>query len=113
MLYKYNMSNEKDRDKIFKALADPTRRKILDLLKAKPLTTGKLCEKFLELDRCTVMLHLKVLEEADLVIAKKEGKFRWNYLNSDPIHSIYRRWIAKYEENNVSLLARLKSDLEE
>ena len=106
------MSNEKDQDRIFKALSDSKRRKILDLLRNEPRTTGDLCSKFTDLDRCTVMLHLKVLEEADLVITRKEGKFRWNHLNIDPIHSIYRRWIAKYAEPSAHLLAKMKTDLE-
>lgn len=99
-------------DRIFKALADSKRRKLLDLLRDKPRTTGELCEKFPELDRCTVMLHLKVLEEAELVIPRKEGRFRWNHLNIDPIHAIYRRWIQKYAEPSANLLAKLKADLE-
>jgi DNA-binding transcriptional ArsR family regulator len=90
------MSKENTQDKIFKALADGTRRKLIDLLKEKPRTTGDLCERFAKLDRCTVMLHIKILEEADLVVAKKAGRFRWNHLNSDPISGIYRRWIQKY-----------------
>ena len=106
------MSIEKGQDRIFKALSDSTRRKILDLLRDQPRTTGDLCERFKDLDRCTVMLHLKVLEEAELVIPRKEGKFRWNHLNIDPIHSIYRRWIAQYAEPSAHLLAKLKADLE-
>lgn len=106
------MSTEDMQDKIFKALADSTRRKILDLLRDKPRTTGDLCEKFPDLDRCTVMLHLKILEEADIVIPRKEGRFRWNHLNIDPIHGIYRRWIHKYAEPSANLLAKLKFDLE-
>ena len=112
MLYKHNMSRDKDQDQIFKALADSTRRKILDLLRDQPRTTGDLCERIQGLDRCTVMLHLRILEEADLVIARKDGRLRWNHLNIDPIHSIYRRWISKYAEPSSHLLARLKSDLE-
>jgi DNA-binding transcriptional ArsR family regulator len=105
-------SSEEKADKIFRALSDHHRRKILDHLKIKPLTTGNLCEKIKDLDRCTVMQHLKVLELADLIIVKREGRFRWNYLNIDPIHSIYRRWISKYAEGNVQILTKLKADLE-
>ena len=106
------MSTSDSQDRIFKALADSTRRKILDILHAKPRTTGDLCERFPDLDRCTVMLHLRILEEADLVIARKEGRFRWNHLNIDPIHGIYRRWIKKYAEPSANLLAKLKEDVE-
>ena len=112
MLYISNMSTEDTQDRVFKALADPTRRRILDLLRDRRRTTGEICARVPELDRCTVMLHLRVLEAADLVIARKEGRYRWNYLNIDPIHAIYRRWIQKYAEPSASLLAKLKRDLE-
>ena len=58
-------------------------------------------------------LHLRLLEKADLVIARKEGRFRWNHLNIDPIHGIYRRWIQKYAEPSAGLIAKLKGDLED
>lgn len=106
------MSSESENDLIFKALASPTRRRILDEIKDAPLTTGDLCERFSELDRCTVMQHLKVLEGADLVIARREGRERWNHLNSMPIKQIHDRWIGPYAERAVTVLERLKSDLE-
>lgn len=106
------MSSESENDLIFKALASPTRRRILDEIKDAPLTTGDLCERFPELDRCTVMQHLKVLEGADLVIARREGRERWNHLNSMPIKEIHDRWIGPYAERAVTVLERLKSDLE-
>ena len=67
---------------------------------------------FPELDRCTVMQHLKVLEGADLVIARREGRERWNHLNSMPIKQIHDRWIGPYAERAVTVLERLKGDLE-
>ena len=106
------MSSESDDDPIFKALAHRRRRDILDLLKEEPRTTGALCDAFPEMDRCTVMQHLKVLEEADLVIARKEGRERWNHLNSLPIKQIHDRWINAYAGHALSILDRLKSDLE-
>ncbi|MGR9170940.1 metalloregulator ArsR/SmtB family transcription factor [Rhizobium sp. KDH_Rht_773_N] len=106
------MSSESDDDPIFKALAHRRRRDILDLLKEEPRTTGALCDAFPEMDRCTVMQHLKVLEEADLVIARKEGRERWNHLNSLPIKQIHDRWISAYAGHALSILDRLKSDLE-
>ena len=112
MLYIYNMSSESENDLIFKALASPTRRRILDEIKDAPLTTGDLCERFPELDRCTVMQHLKVLEGADLVIARREGRERWNHLNSMPIKQIHDRWLGPYAERAVTLLEPLKTDLE-
>jgi len=106
------MSSDDETDLIFKALASPTRRRMLDEIKDQPLTTGDLCQRFPELDRCTVMQHLKVLEGADLVIARREGRERWNHLNSMPIKQIHDRWIGPYAERAVSLLDRLKTDLE-
>jgi DNA-binding transcriptional ArsR family regulator len=93
-------------------LADHRRRAILDMLKDQPRTTGELCARFPQLDRCTVMLHLRVLEAADLIIVKREGRNRWNYLNPLPIKEIYDRWISRYASGAVDLLARVKRDLE-
>lgn len=106
------MSREKSRDLIFKALADSRRRKILDLLKDEPKTTGDICTRFKRLDRCTVMQHLGVLEKAGLIVVKKEGKFRWNYLDVVPIREIYDRWINQYASPSAAMLSRLRSDLE-
>ena len=106
------MSSDDETDLIFKALASPTRRRMLDEIRDQPLTTGDLCQRFPELDRCTVMQHLKVLEAADLVIARREGRERWNHLNSMPIKQIHDRWIGPYAERAVTMLERLKTDLE-
>ena len=65
-------------DRVFRALASHHRRAILDALRDLPLTTGALCTQFPDLDRCTVMQHLKVLESADLIIAERRGRERWN-----------------------------------
>jgi len=105
------MSSGENHDLIFKALADSRRRAILDLLKDEPKTTGDICGHFKSLDRCTVMQHLGVLEKAGLVIVKKEGKFRWNYLDVVPIREIYDRWINQYASPSVEMLSRLKHDL--
>ena len=99
-------------DKVFKALAAPVRRAILDALRDDPQTTGALCARFADLDRCTVMQHLKVLEAADLVIAKRAGRERWNYLNALPIKSIHDRWIGAYAAQAVNVLDAIKRDLE-
>ena len=106
------MSIEEQQNRVFRALASPHRRAILDDLRDQPLTTGSLCAHFPELDRCTVMQHLKVLEEADLVIAERRGRERWNYLNPLPIHAIHERWIGPHAKRAVAMLARLKHDLE-
>ena len=107
------MSRSRSHDLVFKALADQRRRHLLDLLRDAPKTTTDLCAHFRELDRCTVMQHLRVLEKAGLIIVRKKGKFRWNYLNVVPIRDIYDRWINQYASPSVALLARLKHDLEE
>lgn len=105
-------SNEKN-DRIFKALAAPVRREILDELKDRPQTTGDLCARFPKLDRCTVMQHLKVLEGADLVLVKREGRERWNHLNPLPIKAIHDRWIGAYAAHAVDMLDRMRRDLED
>jgi DNA-binding transcriptional ArsR family regulator len=107
------MSNEAENDRIFKALGHYRRREILDALKDNPQTTGALCNAYPDIDRCTVMQHLKVLEEADLIIVKREGRERWNYLNPIPIHDIHERWIGPYAAYAVEKLAALKAQLEE
>jgi DNA-binding transcriptional ArsR family regulator len=107
------MSSGDAHDSVFKALGDSRRRAMLDLLKTRPWTTGELVEHFAELDRCTVMQHLGVLEKAGLIIVKRSGRHRWNYFNPLPIKEIHDRWISRYAEGAVELLARLKSDLEE
>ncbi len=106
------MSIEKQHDRIFQALSDSHRRKILDQLKDGPKTTGDLCKVFDDIDRCTVMQHIKVLERSGLIFSKREGRYRWNYLDVVPIRDIYDRWINKYASPSVELLAKLKHDLE-
>lgn len=112
MLCSYNMSIEEQQNRVFRALASPHRRAMLDALRDQPLTTGALCAQFPELDRCTVMQHLKALEAADLVLAERRGRERWNHLNPLPIHAIHERWIGPHAERAVAMLARLKHDLE-
>lgn len=99
-------------DRVFRALAHATRREILDLLRGAPRTTGEVCAAFPRLDRCTVMQHLGVLERAELVVPRHEGRLRWNVLNVIPIMDIQERWIGPYAANAASLLARLRRELE-
>ena len=106
------MSSDAESERVFKALSSPTRRRILDEIKDRPLTTGDLCARFPDLDRCTVMQHLKVLEDADLVVAQKKGRERWNHLNPLPIRDMHDRWIAGYTTHAVDMLNRLKQGLE-
>ena len=106
------MSSESEEDRVFRALAAPIRRQLLDSLKNTPRTTGELCEAFPSLDRCTIMQHLKVLKEADLVIAVRRGRERWNHLNPLPIRDIHERWIGQHAAFAVQKLAELKQGLE-
>jgi DNA-binding transcriptional ArsR family regulator len=107
------MTRGDNRDGIFKALADSRRREMLDLLKQRGRTTGELVEHFKQLDRCTVMQHLSVLEKADLVIVKRDGRLRWNYINPLPIKELHDRWIGRYADSAIDLLARMKREIEE
>ncbi|MHC4959736.1 MAG: ArsR/SmtB family transcription factor [Planctomycetota bacterium] len=94
-------------DAVWKALADITRRTILDELRRAPRTTGDLCGLF-EMTRFGVMKHLRALEEAGLVLVERRGRERWNHLNPTPIREIYRRWIRPFEEQDTDRLLRLK-----
>jgi DNA-binding transcriptional ArsR family regulator len=106
------MSSRTSDDNVFKALAHPRRRELLDWLKEGPKTTGMLCDAFADIDRCTVMMHLRVLEEADLVVARRDGRERWNHLNALPIKQIHDRWISEYATHAVTILDRLRGDVE-
>ena len=106
------LSPSEKQDRVFRALANGHRRSILDTLRDQPLTTGALCGLFPDLDRCTVMQHLKVLEGADLVQVQRRGRERWNHLNPLPIHEIHERWIGPHAAHAVGILARLKKDME-
>lgn len=103
---------EEQDDLVFKALAGADRRRILDSLRDAPKTTGELCKALPHLDRTTVMQHLGVLEKARLVISKKEGRNRWNFLDVSPIQRIHERWIQAYAAPSAGLLSRIKTDLE-
>jgi DNA-binding transcriptional ArsR family regulator len=93
-----------DDDRVFKALASATRRSMLDVLKSGSRTTGELCEHFPELDRTTVLQHLRVLERAALVTGRKVGRERHLALAPVPIKRIYDRWIGEYARAAVVLL---------
>ena len=101
-----------DDDRVFKALADPTRRFLLDRLFARDGRTLTELESDLEMTRFGVMKHLRVLEDANLVVAHRQGREKLHYLNPVPIRLIHDRWIDKYTEHRVSALAELKSELE-
>src|SRR3954462_6016337 len=101
-----------DDDRVFKALADPTRRFLLDLLFAREGRTLTELESQGEMTRFGVAKHLKVLEEAGLVLVRREGREKLHFLNPVPIRLIHDRWIDKYTERQVSALADLKHELE-
>src|SRR5687768_12776172 len=101
-----------DDDRVFKALADPTRRSLLDRLFERDGLTLTELEAELEMTRFGVMKHLRVLEQANLVITRRSGRNKHHYLNVVPIRLIHDRWIDKYKERQVSALAELKAELE-
>ena len=97
---------------VWKALASPVRRAILDDLRDGPRTTGAIAERFPRLTRFAVMQHLRVLEEAELVIPRREGRERYNYVNPVPIQRIYDRWVARYMKPWTEALVSLRDELE-
>jgi DNA-binding transcriptional ArsR family regulator len=102
-----------DDDLVFKALADPTRRLLLDRLFERDGRTLTELESQLEMSRFGVMKHLKVLEQAGLVVPRKQGREKLHYLNPMPIGQIHDRWIGKYRGHQVSALLDLKTSLED
>jgi DNA-binding transcriptional ArsR family regulator len=101
-----------DDDCVFKALADPTRRHLLDRLFERDGRTLTELEEDLEMTRFGVMKHLRVLEEAGLVVSRRSGREKHHFLNAVPIRLIHDRWIDKYTESRVSALSELKTQLE-
>jgi DNA-binding transcriptional ArsR family regulator len=101
-----------DGDRVFKALADSTRRHLLDRLFERDGRTLTELERELEMTRFGVMKHLKVLEEAGLVTTRKQGREKLHFLNPVPIRLIHDRWIDKYTERRISALTDLKTELE-
>ena len=99
-------------DAVFKALADPTRRSLLDELFVQDGQTLSALEARLPMTRFGVMKHLRVLEDAGLVVTRRSGRQKLHFLNPVPIRLIHDRWIDKYTERRVSALADLKKELE-
>src|SRR5687768_11127649 len=100
-------------DAVFKALADPTRRSLLDELFTQDGQTLSALERRLPMTRFGVMKHLRVLEEAGLVTTKKRGREKLHFLNAVPIRLVHDRWVSKYAEPWAAALSELKHDLEE
>jgi DNA-binding transcriptional ArsR family regulator len=101
-----------DDDRVFKALADPTRRFLLDRLFERDGRTLTELESEFEMTRFGVMKHLRLLEEAGLVVTRRVGREKLHYLNPVPIRLVHDRWIDKYTEPHVSALVDLKARLE-
>jgi DNA-binding transcriptional ArsR family regulator len=99
-------------DHIWKALADETRRRILDCLRDGPKTTTQLVEQFPSLSRFGVMKHIQVLRDAGLINTREEGRTSMNSLNAVPIRQIYERWVSKFAEHWATTLMGLKESLE-
>lgn len=102
-----------DADRVFKALADPGRRRLLDKLHANNgQTLSELCEH-LDMSRQAVTKHLLLLEEANLVVVVWRGREKLHYINPVPINEIFERWVSKYQRQHVRALSDLKKALEE
>jgi DNA-binding transcriptional ArsR family regulator/uncharacterized protein YndB with AHSA1/START domain len=102
---------EDDTARLWRALADPTRRRILDLLRERPRITGEIAAQF-PVSRIAVMRHLEVLSQAGLVTSRKRGRERWHYLNAVPLQKLYRRWADPAAAGFASALLRLADTVE-
>ncbi len=112
-LVTYTKTMVGDEDKVFKAIADPSRRKLLDrLFEQNGQTLNELCDQH-DMSRQAVMKHLDLLEEANLITTVKLGREKFHYLNPVPIQQIYSRWIGKFEQHRLQALENLKTALEE
>jgi DNA-binding transcriptional ArsR family regulator len=101
-----------DLEPAWRALASPIRRRMLDVLREGPCTTGELAAHFPHLSRFAVMQHLRVLEAGNLAGYKREGRQRLNYLNPVPIQQIFDRWVSRYQQPWLEALVGLKTQLE-
>ena len=110
-----DMSNpQEESEAIWRALADVSRREILDMLAERPLSTGEIVSRFEDSHcRTAVMKHLDILVDANLVVIRREGRKRWNYLNPVPIQRVCDRWVSKHVRHMASALSRLKDVVEE
>lgn len=101
-----------DADRVFKALGDPTRRALLDLLcEQNGQTLGELCGH-VDMARQSVTQHLRILEDANLVTTVRRGREKLHFINPVPLHEVYERWVRKFERRRLSLLHELKEQLE-
>jgi DNA-binding transcriptional ArsR family regulator len=101
-----------DDDAVWRALANPVRRRMLDLLRDAPRTTGEIANEVCDLSRYAVMQHLGVLEEAGLVLVRRQGRQRFNHVNPVPIREIYERWVSRFAEIDATALLALRRHVE-
>ncbi len=106
-------TNQGLEEKVWKALSDSTRRKLLDSLKDQERTTGELCKEFEPLSRTAVMKHLDLLEAATLITVRREGRLRWNQINPAPIQQICERWISPHLQVLTHSMLKLKQHVED
>jgi DNA-binding transcriptional ArsR family regulator len=99
-------------DRVFKALGDRTRRRMLDMMAEKPRTTGELVAAFRKLSRFAVMKHLGVLQRAGMVVVTREGRTRWNSLNAAPLKDVLRRWMGRHEELWADVMLNIRDAAE-
>ena len=99
-------------DRVFKAVADRNRRRILDLLARRPHTTGELAAAFPGLSRFSVMKHLGILHRAGLLIVTREGRSRWNAINAAPLRDVLRRWVSRHEEQWADFMLNIRDAAE-
>ena len=99
------------RQAVWGALSDPTRRRILDMLRGRPRTTGQISAQFPQ-SRFAIMKHLSVLEESGLISVRRKGRERWNYINATPLRRIYERWLTPYQQLWANSLSRLGTIVE-
>ncbi len=96
-------------DRIWKAISDSKRRQILDALADGPKSTGEIVELFPSIGRTTVLKHMGVLEDVDLILVKRQGRIRWNYLNPMPIRHACSRWVSKHVDGITRSVEQLKT----
>src|SRR5688500_7186139 len=106
------MAAEQDEGEVFRALASPHRRAILDRLRAGPATTSEVAASLAGLSRFAAMQHLQVLVEAGLVVVRRSGRERFNHLNAVPLRDVYERWVGRFAGESAASLLSLKRFVE-